>query len=81
MRMFVSTIHSRYAEMLANRNMRRTTLMILGAWCMALVISLPLHIDAPGFVNFNVTDESLLEGCQPPVGVDSKGSIFSFAKF
>ena len=70
--------------MLANRNMRRTTLMILGAWCMALVISLPLNIDAPGFVNFNVTDESLetVEGnCAPPVGVDSKGSIFSFAKF
>ena len=63
---------------MANGNMRRTTAMILSAWCMALVISLPMHINSPGFSNFsNVTDEILkTEGCLPPVGVDSKESIF-----
>ena len=81
---FVTTLHSRYAEMVANRDMRRTTLMILGAWCMALVISLPVNIDAPGFVNFNVTDDLLKTEagfCAPPVAPDCKGSIFSFSKF
>ena len=75
-----STIYTlRYAERIATGNMRRTTAMILGAWCMALVISLPMHINSPGFSNFsNVTDESLKEGgCLPPVGVDSKESYFS----
>ena len=62
--------------MVANRNLRPTTLMILGAWLMALVISLPMHIDAPGFANFLVTDDSIKEeGCFPPVGVDSKASL------
>ena len=60
--------------MVATRRMLRTTLMILGAWCMGLVISLPLHGDAPGFINFNVTNESLAEpgGCIPPILPDSK---------
>ena len=65
--------------MVADRNMRRTTLMILGAWCMALVIALPMHIKAPGFANFIVTDESI---CMPPVGEDSKVSLANItAKF
>ena len=63
-----------YAERLANRNMRRTTLMILGAWCMALVICLPMHINAPGFANFDVTEKTA-EDCMPPVFEDSKEII------
>ena len=51
---------------------------------MALVISLPLNINAPGFVNFNVTDETLETKpglCAPPIGKDSKERIFSCEKF
>ena len=59
--------------MVAERNMKRTTVMIFAAWCMALVISLPMHIYAPGFANFNVT-EGILEAqdCMPPVTEESK---------
>ena len=57
--------------------MKRTTVMILAAWCMALVISLPMHIYAPGFANFNVTDETLeVQDCMPPVLEESTERIY-----
>ena len=45
---------------------------------MALVICLPMHINAPGFANFNVTEETIeSDDCMPPVLEDSKESINS----
>ena len=70
----------RYAERLANRNMRRTTMMILGAWCMALVICLPMHIKAPGFASFIVTEDTAKD-CMPPVSEDSTESIYNYNVF
>jgi len=63
------------------RKLRTVTCLILGAWFMALVISLPMHIDAPGFSNFNnimnkttILDNNL-GGCMPPVDPLSSGFV------
>ena len=73
-----SSILFRYA---IKRKLRTVTCLILGAWFMALVISLPMHIDAPGFSNFNnimnkttILDNNL-GGCMPPVDPLSSGFV------
>ena len=48
-------------------------MMVVAAWIMALAISLPMHIDWPGFSNLNSLTEDIIEnnslgGCMPPVG-------------
>ena len=48
-------------------------LMIVSAWLMALVVSVPMYVDCPGFSNFTniMTEESITDnsvgGCMPPV--------------
>ena len=64
--------------MIADKNMRRTSLMIVTAWILSLLISTPMHIDAPGFSNFKnlVTEETFDEtDCIPPVDDDSIGFV------
>lgn len=61
------------------RKMSTITTMISLAWVMALVISLPMYIDSPGFSNFaNIMNETTIRdtrlgGCMPPVDPDSVG--------
>ena len=61
--------------------MSTITLLIALAWVMALVISLPMYIDRPGFSNFNhlMNESSILDnslgGCMPPVDPDSVGFV------
>jgi len=63
------------------RKLRTVTIMILSAWVMALIISTPMYIDAPGFSNFahimdntTILDNSL-GGCMPPVDPQSRGFV------
>ena len=63
------------------RKLRTVTIMILSAWVMALIISTPMYIDAPGFSNFAhlMNDTTILDnslgGCMPPVDYDSRGFV------
>ena len=62
--------------MIADKNMRRTSLMIVTAWILSLLISTPMHIDAPGFSNFkNLVTEETFTDCMPPVDDDSIGFV------
>ena len=61
--------------------MRTVTILIVSAWLVALLISTPMYVDAPGFSNFHhiMTDESILNtttgGCMPPVDDKSSGFV------
>ena len=64
---------SRYAAQ-EERKRRLANMMVVAAWIMALAISLPMHIDTPGFSNLNNLTELIIEnnslgGCMPPVGI------------
>ena len=67
----------RYAT---KRKISTVSILILAAWIMALVISLPMYIEAPGFSNFHAMDEDsirniTLGGCMPPVDYESRGFV------
>jgi len=63
------------------RKLRTVTILILSAWVMALIISTPMYVDAPGFSNFAniMTMESIkntsISGCMPPIDHDSRGFV------
>jgi len=60
------------------RKLRTVTILILSAWVVALIISLPMHVDAPGFSNFNFQmNETTIQtdGCLPPVFPESQGFV------
>ena len=68
-------------EYATKRKMSTIELLISLAWVIALVISLPMYIDSPGFSNFaNIMNETTildnnLGGCMPPVDPDSVGFV------
>eukprot|EP00091_Calanus_sinicus_P000886 TRINITY_DN10840_c0_g1_i1.p1 TRINITY_DN10840_c0_g1~~TRINITY_DN10840_c0_g1_i1.p1 ORF type:complete len:133 (-),score=18.39 TRINITY_DN10840_c0_g1_i1:489-887(-) len=65
------------------RKLRTVTILILSAWVMALIISTPMYVDAPGFQSFPyiMTNESIrntsISGCMPPIDHGSRG-LFLF---
>lgn len=68
-------------EYATKRKMSTIKVLISLAWVMALVISLPMYIDSPGFSNFaNIMNETTildnnLGGCMPPVDEASVGFV------
>ena len=68
-------------EYATKRKMSTIKLLISLAWVMALVISLPMYIDSPGFSNFaNIMNETTIQdnslgGCMPPVDPPSVGFV------
>ena len=66
-------------EYATKRKMSTINTKISLAWVMALVISLPMYIDSPGFSNFaNIMNETTIKdnrlgGCMPPVDPHSVG--------
>jgi len=68
-------------EYATKRKIRTVTIMVVSAWLVALLISTPMYIDAPGFSNFHhlmnetTIKNTSLTGCMPPVDPDSSGFV------
>jgi len=68
-------------EYATKRKIRTVTILVVSAWLIALLISTPMYVDAPGFSNFThiMTNASIRNtsqgGCMPPVDPGSSGFV------